>query len=222
VQPAYGGEICFNCGRPWGGGCACQVCGQMWGFPNGVIASSAGKRLVAHLLESMLVLVTCFIGWLIWALFTFANGQTPAKQLMGMRTVNIVTGTRAGWGRMFVREVLAKLLVGFFLGWLIVPYFWLLFDKNKQQLWDKVVDTGVVDDPHGLVGNQPRPTAPYVQQPQQQYQLPPSEQETQWGYPPRGGYGQQGGYGQYGGYGQQGGYGQPQYPPPPPPEPPQR
>ena len=193
----------------------------MFGFPVGVVVSSAGKRLIAHLLEFGLMLVTCFIGWLIWALFTFANGQTPAKQIMGMRTVNIVTGARAGWGRMFVREVCAKSLIGFFLGWLVFPYFWLLWDKNKQQLWDKMVETTVLDDPNGLVTAQPWGAAPSLQRPQQQYQLPPSEQPTQWGDPRQGGYGQQGGYDQPGSYGQQGGYGQPQYPPPPP-EPPRR
>jgi len=201
----------------------------MYSFPVGVVVSSAGKRMIGHLLESVLIVATCGIGWLIWALFTFANGQTPAKQIMGMRTVNITTGTRAGWGRMFVREALAKPLIGFFLGWLILPYFWLLWDKNKQELWDKLVETGVVDDPNGLVSSQPQAASYYVPPPQQQYQLPPGEQETQWGYPPQGTYGQQGGYdqqagyGQQGGFGQQGGYGQPQYPPPPPPpEPPQR
>ena len=128
MQQGYGVEVCFNCGRPWGGGCACQFCGQMWGFPQGVLVSSGGKRFIGYLLESALIMVTCGIGWLIWAAITFANGQTPSKQLMGMRTVNIATGSRAGWGRMFVREVFAKSLIGIFLGWLVVPYFWLLWD----------------------------------------------------------------------------------------------
>lgn len=172
-------ETCFNCGRPWGNGCACQFCNQMYGFPVGVLVSSAGKRLVGYLLESALILVTCVIGWLIWALFTFGNGQTPAKQLMSMRVVNLNTGVRAGWGRSFVREFLAKALIGFFLGWLLFPYFWLLWDKNKQQLWDKLLDTAVVDDPNGLVGSVPSGSAGYFQQPQPRYQLPPSEQPTQ-------------------------------------------
>src|SRR5688572_18883873 len=115
----------------------------MWGFPTGIVVSSAGKRLVGRLLEVLLILVTCGIGWLIWAAFTFANGQTPAKQLIGMRTVNIATGARSGWGRMFVREVFAKLVIDLFLGWLVLPYFWLLWDRNKQQLWDKMVETAV-------------------------------------------------------------------------------
>jgi uncharacterized RDD family membrane protein YckC len=172
-----------------------------------VTLSSAGKRLIAHLLDDVLAIATCGIGWLVWACFTFGNGQTPAKQLMGMRTVNLQTGVRAGWGRMFVREILAKSLVGFLLGWLILPYFWLLWDRDKQQLWDKLVDTTVVDDPQHQVGSEPGPPSPrYLQQPRQ-YQLPPTEQPTPWAEPPPSGYGQQGGYGH------------PQYPPPPGPPP---
>lgn len=226
MQQGSGVAACYNCGRPWGDGGACQYCSQTYGFPAGIVTSSSGKRFVAYLLEIALVMVTCAIGWLIWALIVFGRGQTPAKQIMGMRVANMTTLTRSGWGRTFVREVIAKGLIGIFLGWLIVPYFWLLWDKNRQQLWDKMVDTVVVDDPNGLVtdvppgGGQYGQQSQYLQQPGQQYQLPASQQPGAWDQQ-QGGYGQQGGgYGQYGGYGQQGGYGQPQYPPQIPPPPP--
>jgi uncharacterized RDD family membrane protein YckC len=188
----------------------------MYGLPLGVAVSSVGRRLGAHLIDGLIAVVTCGIGWLIWAFIIYGRGQTPAKQLMGMRVVNMTTGTRAGWGRMFVREHICKLLIGFFLGWLIVPYFWLVWDKNRQELWDKMVDTMVVDDPNGLVGSVPQSSTPYLEQPRQQYQLPPSPQQAPWDAP--GGYGQPGGYVQPGDQGQQGSY--PPYPPPPPPPPP--
>jgi len=136
MQQGYaGGAACFNCGRYWGEGTTCQFCGQLYGLPAGIVISSAGKRCVAHLLESVLALATCGIGYLIWSLIIFGNGQTPGKQLMGMRVVSIATATRASWGTMFLREFLAKLAIGLFLGWLVLPFFWLLWDKNKQQLW---------------------------------------------------------------------------------------
>ena len=229
MQQEYAVQTCVGCGQPWGGASACRYCGQMGGLPVGAVVSSAGKRLLAFVLDSVLILFTCAIGWLIWAMFTFANGQTPAKQIMGMRTVTIGAGTRAGWGRMFVREMLAKPLIGIFLGWLIVPYFWLLWDKNRQQLWDKMVGTAVAVDPKRPVSDQARPAAPYVQQPQHvlapqpQVQLPPAGQEKPRGDPRQDGYGQQSGYGQHGGYGQRSGYGQPRYPPfPTLPDPPRR
>ena len=210
MQQGVGGAICFNCGRPWGDGCGCQFCGQMYGCPPGVILSSSMKRLGAHLLDGILCLVTCVIGWLVWSLVVYANGQTPAKQLLGMRVVNMTAGVRAGWGRMFVREHLVKLLIGLFLGWLVIPYFWLLWDKNRQELWDKMLDTVVVDDPNGLVTNVPQGGWPQGQfgPPPEQPGLPPAPWDS-----PTIGYGQPGGYEQPRG---QGGY--PPYPPPPPPD----
>jgi len=185
------------------------------------------KRLGAHLLDGLLCVVTCVIGWLIWSLIVYVNGQTPAKQLLGMRVVNMTAGVRAGWGRMLVREHLVKPLIGIFLGWLVIPYFWLLWDKNRQELWDKMLDTVVVDDPNGLVGDIPQASWPEMQQPPPQPQLPPAP----WDAPtigfgqPGGAYDQPGGSGQQGPYEPQGGgYGQPGgqsgYPPYPPPSPP--
>jgi uncharacterized RDD family membrane protein YckC len=211
VQQDGLGGICFNCNRPWGTGCACQFCNQMAGCPRGVILSSSVRRLGAHLVDGVLCLVTCVIGWLIWSLIIYGNGQTPAKQLMGMRVVSLATGTRAGWGRMFVREHLAKLLIGLLVGWLVLPYFWLLWDKNRQELWDKLLDTAVVDDPEGQVTSTPQTEVRYVEQPYRPPQLPPSsEQPTSWGQQPNGNDRQ----------GEQGGY--PPYPPPPPPPAPPR
>lgn len=222
MQQGVGGASCFACGRPWGDGCACQFCGQMYGCQPGVILSSSMRRLGAHLLDGVLCLVTCVIGWLIWSLIVYARGQSPGKQLLGMRVVIMTAGVQAGWGRMFVREHLAKLLIGLLLGWLVLPYFWLLWDRNRQELWDKMLDTVVVDDPHRLVGHVPTPAWHSVQAPPEQHQLPPSPWDA-----PTIGYGQQPGYGQPDPYGQQGGSGQhgdpgnqggyPPYPPPPSP-----
>jgi uncharacterized RDD family membrane protein YckC len=93
-------------------------------------------------------MVTLVIGYLVWMLIVFKNGQTPGKQLLGMRAVNVTIGEPAGWGRTFVREIIAKPLIGYVVGWLVIPYLWLLWDKDNQELWDKIVDTVVVDDPN--------------------------------------------------------------------------
>lgn len=141
-------RACPSCGRSWGLGRSCQWCGQVEGLPSGVKLSSPGKRFGAYLLEFGLAVVTLGLGWLAWALIVFKNGQTPAKQLLGMKAVTISTTEPAGWGRMFVREIVAKTLISTFIGWLILPYFWLLWDKDRQELWDKLVGTVVVDDPN--------------------------------------------------------------------------
>jgi uncharacterized RDD family membrane protein YckC len=109
-----------------------------------------------------LVFVTLFIGWLIWSLIVWAKGQTPAKQLLSMRTVILRKGAKASWGTMFLREIIAKTLIGF-LGFftLGIIYFWLVWDKNKQELWDKVVGTIVVNDPQGELAQAPHvPVSP--------------------------------------------------------------
>ena len=138
---------CPSCGREWGQGIACQFCDQVEGFPPGVRLSSSAKRFGAHVLDSVLMVVTLFIGWLIWQLIVASKGQSPAKQMLGMRVVKLRTATRATWGTMFLREVVLKPLIGIGLGWFFgLVYFWLLWDKNRQELWDKMISTVVVDD----------------------------------------------------------------------------
>lgn len=138
---------CPSCGREWGQGIACQFCDQVEGFPPGVRLSSSAKRFGAHVLDSVLMVVTLFIGWLIWQLIVASRGQSPAKQMLGMRVVKLRTATRATWGTMFLREVVLKPLIGIGLGWFFgLVYFWLLWDKNRQELWDKMISTVVVDD----------------------------------------------------------------------------
>jgi uncharacterized RDD family membrane protein YckC len=91
------------------------------------------------------------IGYFVWLLAALSYGQSPGKQLVGLRVVKIDSGQAAGFGTMLLREVIAKPIIGV-LSWLTlgIVYFWLLWDKDTQQLWDKVVDTLVVNDRAGL------------------------------------------------------------------------
>jgi uncharacterized RDD family membrane protein YckC len=131
---------------------ACTFCGQVWGLPHGIVLSSAGRRLGGVLLDALLIFCTLVIGWIVWTLIVWAQGQTPGKQLLGMRVVRLDTRTYAGWGRMFLRDFVGKLLVALvsslipFIGGIIADC-WLLWDKDKQELWDKIAGTIVVDDP---------------------------------------------------------------------------
>lgn len=67
-----------------------------------------------------------------------------------MRVVNLREGRRASWGRMFLRAIVAKGIIGvlsvFTFG---IINFWLVWDKSKQELWDKVAGTLVVNDSQG-------------------------------------------------------------------------
>ena len=138
---------CPVCGREWGNGIACQFCRQVEGLPKHVPLSSPGRRLGGYLLEIVLVLVTLGIGWLIWSFIVWGRGQTPAKQVLRMRVVALDAGRSASWGRMFLREFIAKPVIGV-VSWLTlgIVNFWLVWDARNQELWDKVVGTVVVTD----------------------------------------------------------------------------
>jgi uncharacterized RDD family membrane protein YckC len=126
-------------------------------LPPGVEVSSAGRRLGGYALDGVLAIVTLVIGWLIWSFIVWNRSQTPGKQLLKMKTVKIDTGQRADYGTMVLREFVGKwLLVDAVIGSLcfvavIVLDFMLLWDKDRQQLWDKIASTTIVDDPNDVL-----------------------------------------------------------------------
>lgn len=156
--PARGRELaapgyCPAGGRTWGNARACQFCRQVDGAPIGVRVSSPGKRLAAYVLDFIICVLTRGIGWVIWTIIVAAKGQSPGKQILGMKVVHLSDSGAASWGRMFLREMIAKavIAIGVFItfGLGAIVYFWLLWDKDDQQLWDKMVNTVVVNDPGG-------------------------------------------------------------------------
>jgi uncharacterized RDD family membrane protein YckC len=127
-------------------------------LPPGVVVSTPGKRLGAFALDLLLFVVTLGIGYVVWWFIMFQFSQTPAKALLKMKTVKKDTGLRANYGTMVVRELVGKWLLWYFvigsaclgLGTLVLS-FMLLWDKDRQQLWDKIASTIVVDDPNNLL-----------------------------------------------------------------------
>ncbi|WP_408997330.1 RDD family protein [Streptomyces europaeiscabiei] len=139
---------CSNCEQVVGGEPTCQFCGQVLFLPRGIHLATAGLRLGGYVLEGVLLVCTVVIGWLIWAFIVFQYGQTPAKQLLHMRVVYSPQARTARWWRMFFREFIAKTIIWFLATFtLFIPYFWLLWDRNRQELWDKMATTLVVSDP---------------------------------------------------------------------------
>jgi len=110
--------------------------------------SSSGRRLLAHLLEGVLVLVTLGVGWLVWSVIVWGRGQTPAKQLMHMRCLDTRTGLAAGTGTMVLREGLGKwVLSSATAGLTMIIGGVMVLGDGRQALWDKLANTVVVDDP---------------------------------------------------------------------------
>ena len=125
------------------------------------------------LLEGLLFVLTLFVGWFIWMIFTSKTGQTPAKRLVDTYAINIETGRRIGRGDSWLREVVIKLLVVNAIGGVIpfaslIDAVWLFFDKDRQTLHDKVLKHVVVYAPRGLPEEME-----YVEQAAPRYYSPP-------------------------------------------------
>ena len=139
---------CPVCGGAWASGLACASCRQVDGLPSGIRLTSRPRRAAEPFVEALLAIVLLYVGWLVWSLVVYRRGQSPAKQLLRMRVVVLETRRRAGSARMLARELPAKALVG--VAALVsfgVVLLWPLWDERRQALWDKLVETIVVDDP---------------------------------------------------------------------------
>jgi uncharacterized RDD family membrane protein YckC len=119
-------------------------------LPQGVYLASVGKRIVGYLLDIALIFITFGLGWLVWAAVVAAKGQTPGRQLLGMRVVAIRDGRPLSWASMvFLRGLIggfvASMAFFFTLG---ILAFMPLWDRNNQSVIDKVSASLVIDDPH--------------------------------------------------------------------------
>jgi uncharacterized RDD family membrane protein YckC len=70
--------------------------------------ASVQARLGSFLLDVGLLIVTLFFGWVIWNLFTWKTGQTPAKRILRQVVVDAKTGEVFSWSRMALREFAVK------------------------------------------------------------------------------------------------------------------
>jgi len=63
-------------------------------------------RLGAIILDAVFCILTLYIGYFIWALIVWGQGQTPGKQIVKIRVYSSDTGRPASWGHMAVRQLL--------------------------------------------------------------------------------------------------------------------
>ena len=71
--------------------------------------ASFQHRLGAEALDTALMLVTLWIGWVIWSLIVWGEGQTPAKKILKIRVLSAQNNKPATWGHMAVRQLLIPL-----------------------------------------------------------------------------------------------------------------
>ncbi len=145
---------CHRCSAPGQFNLFCQNCGLFLPDETGSTERVTFTRRFFgdSLLESVLILLTLIIGWLIWFGFTASSAQSPAKRLLNVYVIDVDTGKAVGAGRMWVRDVLLKIVV---IGY-IIPFggfidgLFVLFDRQRQSAHDKITSTVVVYAPLGL------------------------------------------------------------------------
>lgn len=114
------------------------------------------RRFFGSWLEGILFFLTLIVGWYIWLFFTAQTAQTPAKRLLNVYIVDVNTGQPVSAGKVWLREFVIK---GLLFGWVggilfyvptLLNPLWILFDKDRQALHDKMASTVVVYAPLGL------------------------------------------------------------------------
>jgi uncharacterized RDD family membrane protein YckC len=131
-------------------------------LPPEIELAGIGRRLAGYLLDGVLVFVTLFIGWLIWSIVVWGRGQSPGKQILGIRVLRTDRLVASGRLNMFGRTLAMWLIaiVASFTLFGYVLYFWLCWDRERQELWDKMASTIVVRDPRGLLDPYRGPAQP--------------------------------------------------------------
>ena len=113
--------------------------------PIGVLGGYSDTVLLGVQILSAIVCVVYVAWWLV----TIKRGQTPGKQVVGIRVIR-KSGEPSGRAYTFVREFVVKgLLLGLLVGAtggvvILVNYLWPLWDSERQALHDKLMSTLVV------------------------------------------------------------------------------
>ena len=124
---------------------------QMSGLllPEGTELASVGRRIGAYFLAFPLWIVTLGIGYIIWGLIAWGNGQTPALQVLGMRCWRSETNRVAGFWYMALREIPGRIIDGLlsFIT-LITSFVLMVTGRERKALHDWIAGTVVLHDPN--------------------------------------------------------------------------
>ena len=129
---------------------------QMSGLllPDGTQLASVGRRIGAYFLAIPLWIVTLGIGYIIWGLIAWGNGQTPALQVLGMRCWRPETNRVAGFWWMALREIPGRIIDGIlsFIT-LITSFVLMVAGKEHKALHDWIAGTVVLHDPNKVLAS---------------------------------------------------------------------
>ncbi len=129
---------------------------QMSGLvlPDGTELASVGRRIGAYFLAIPLAVVTLGIGYIIWGLIVWGNGQTPALQVLGMRVWRPETNRVAGFWHMALREIVGRIVDGILsLITEITSFVLFVAGKEHKALHDYIAGTVVLYDPNKVLAS---------------------------------------------------------------------
>ena len=110
-----------------------------------VVPCSNGVRFGALLLDVLLMIVTCVIGWLIWSIVLWQQSTSPAKKMLKLKIVDVNTGAPATMTQMLLREGLGKIVLGTITGITgLISAVLILVVPGRQGVWDYIAKTTVV------------------------------------------------------------------------------
>jgi len=116
-----------------------------FGAGAGAVPCGNGVRFGALLLDSLLFIVTCGIGWLIWDIVLWQQSTSPAKKMLNLKIVDINTGAPASMVQMLLREGLGKIVLSAITGIVgIISAVLILVVPSRQGVWDYISKTTVV------------------------------------------------------------------------------
>jgi uncharacterized RDD family membrane protein YckC len=123
-------------------------------LPNGTELASVGRRIGAYFLALPLAIVTLGIGYVVWGLIVWGNGQTPALQVLGMRVWRPETNKVAGFWFMALREIVGRIVDSILsLITLITSFVLFVAGKKHQALHDLIAGTVVLHDPDKVLAS---------------------------------------------------------------------
>ena len=131
-------------------------------FPMAPTPVGNGRRFGAFLLDGVLTVLTCGIGWLIWSVVLWQQSTSPAKKMLKMRVVDARTGAPATMNQMVMRELVSKLVLVVGLNYLglsvgidmavglgnlvtLASAVMVLATAPRRAVWDHIAGTVVTD-----------------------------------------------------------------------------
>lgn len=121
-------------------------------LPQGTQLANPGRRIGAFFLAIPLIIITLGIGYVIWGLIAWGNGQTPTLQVLGMRCFRPETDRVAGFWWMALRETVGRIadsILGIFTE--ATSFIFMLTRHDRKTIHDLVAGTVVLRDPNKVL-----------------------------------------------------------------------